>query len=126
MFTLPWLAAAPNSRFGATTMRDALCFVAALSIAAPVNAQLSYSRSITGTYDRDVEVTYLKLGGWEGRLDIYSRNDAPAPRPTVVYFHGGGALGADKGRTASTIDIVPYLEWGWDVVNVEWGVPGLT
>ena len=50
-------------------------------------------------HHRDIEinvnVTYLTIGGWEGKLDVYSRSDTPGPHPTLIYFHGGGAIGSN-------------------------------
>ena len=85
-----------------------------------------YSSSITGTYEINVNVTYLTIGGWEGKLDVYSRSDTPGPHPTLIYFHGGGAIGSNTRKEYALLDLLPYLEWGWNVVNVEYDLPGLT
>src|SRR6185503_1744351 len=39
---------------------------------------------------------------------------------------GGGALGIANRKDLVTLDLLPYLEWGWTVVNVEYTLPGLT
>ena len=43
---------------------------------------------------------------------------ALAPQPTVVYFHGGfWAAGSKEG---SLMSLIPWMEMGWNVVNVEY------
>ena len=81
---------------------------------------------VIGDYDVERDVTYMRLGVWEGKLDIYSRREPAGPHPTFVYFHSGGALGSGGRRNAVTLDLLPYLEWGWNVVNVDYNLPGLT
>jgi acetyl esterase/lipase len=44
----------------------------------------------------------------------YSKND----RPTLVHIHGGGWLGCDKGT--EDFYIYPYLELGWNAVNLNY------
>lgn len=91
--------------------------------ASQVTAQ-SFSRSIAGQYRVAYDVTYLKLGMWEGKLDVFYRTDNPGPHPTVIWIHGGDSMNGTKG--GSLLSVVPYLEWGWNVVNVEPRLPGQT
>ena len=101
-------------------------FVAAVCLlvcASPALGQ-GYSRAITASYRILPNVTYLKSGVWEGKLDIYSRTDGAGPRPTLVWIHGGNPLGGSK--ESATFSLIPYLEWGWNVVNVEHRLPGVT
>jgi acetyl esterase/lipase len=101
-------------------------FVAAacsLACAAPALAQ-GYSRAINGSYRFLPNITYLKSGLWEGKLDIYSRVDVTGPHPTLVWIHGGNSLSGSK--ESATFSLLPYLEWGWNVVNVEHRLPGVT
>lgn len=63
-------------------------------------------------------VTYLTATGYESKLDVYKRRDATAPQPTLVFYHGGGwVLGT---KEASFMSVLPWLEMGWNVVNVEY------
>ena len=91
--------------------------------AAPALAQ-GYSRGISGSYRFLPNITYLKIGGWEGKLDVYSRVDITGPRPTLVGIHGGNSLAGSK--ESATFSLLPYLEWGWNVVNLEHRLPGAT
>jgi len=102
--------------------RQFLAAVCLLVCASPVLAQ-GYSRGITASYRLLPNVTYLKVGVWEGKLDIYSRVD-PGPRPTLVWIHGGNVLAGSK--ESATFNLLPYLEWGWNVVNVEHRQAGVT
>jgi acetyl esterase/lipase len=64
-------------------------------------------------------VTYLTANQWEGKLDIYVPRDGSAgPHPTFIYFHGGAHVFGSK--EASFLTLLPYLEKGWAVVNVEY------
>ena len=62
------------------------------------------------------------------RLDVYSQGhrvgepdwwtpDTEA-HPTLIYIHGGGWVGGAK--ESQVPDLIPYLERGWNVVNVEY------
>jgi acetyl esterase/lipase len=63
-------------------------------------------------------LTYLTASGYESKLDIYRRRDVQTPQPTLVFYHGGGWIGGTK--EASFMSIMPWLEMGWNVVNVEY------
>lgn len=63
-------------------------------------------------------VTYLTASNYESKLDIYSRRDVTTPQPTVVYFHGG--FWAAGTKEASQMALIPWMEMGWTVVNVEY------
>ena len=67
-------------------------------------------RHIFGNYRVVPNITYLTANNWEAKLDVYQARGAPASSPTLIYFHGGGWTGG----------FLPYLEMGWNVVNVEY------
>src|SRR5579863_10229632 len=91
-------------------------------IASPTFAQ-SYSTSIVDRYRVATNVTYVKEGSWEGKLDIYFRDD-PGPHPTLIFIHGGGSM--EGAKQDIIFSLLPYLEWGWNVVNVEHRLSGVT
>ena len=69
-------------------------------------------------------VTYVKNGSWEGKLDVYSRINPPGPEPTVFWMHGGSTtVGSKDGALTS---FLPYLELGWNVINIEHRQLGVT
>jgi len=63
-------------------------------------------------------VTYLTANNWEAKLDVYVPRETTAPNPTLIYIHGGGWVGGMK--ETSWLQLLPYLETGWSVVNVEY------
>lgn len=69
-------------------------------------------------YQVIANVTYMTATGYDSKLDVYKRRDATTPQPTLVFYHGGGWVAGTK--EASLMSIVPWLEMGWNVVNVEY------
>lgn len=73
---------------------------------------------IANNYQVVSNVTYLTASNWDSKLDIYRPRGAASPTPTLVFFHGGGwTTGAKEGAVFS---LLPYLDLGWSVVNVEY------
>jgi acetyl esterase/lipase len=67
-------------------------------------------------YQVAANVTYLTATGSESKLDVYRRRDATTPQPTMVFYHGGGWIAGAK--EAAVMSLMPWLEMGWNVVNV--------
>jgi acetyl esterase/lipase len=63
-------------------------------------------------------ITYLTANNWDAKLDVYQARDAKDPNPTLIYFHGGGWVQGSK--EAASLTFLPFLEMGWNVVNVEY------
>lgn len=61
-------------------------------------------------------ITYQTANNFEAKLDVYAPREAGPPTPTLVYIHGGGWVGGSK--DTSWLQLLPYLEAGWSVVNV--------
>jgi acetyl esterase/lipase len=76
------------------------------------------STSITAPYRIVPNVTYVTANNYEAKLDVYSRTDTQAAQPTIIYIHGGGWTGGAK--ETQTFNLMPYLEMGWNAVNVEY------
>ncbi|MFN7918137.1 MAG: alpha/beta hydrolase [Vicinamibacterales bacterium] len=87
-----------------------------------LSAQLSptaeWAAHAQNAYQILPNVTYLTANGFEAKLDVYRRRDVQAPQPTLVFYHGGGWIGGTK--EASFMSVMPWLEMGWNVVNVEY------
>ena len=81
-------------------------------------AQSQGAMELAGRYSVHVGVTYQKAGGWEGKLDVYQPNGTGSS-PTVVYFHGGGWT-VPATKESVVLQLMPFLESGFAVVNVEW------
>jgi acetyl esterase/lipase len=73
-------------------------------------------------------VTYLKIDSLELKCDVFmpgkqlgeqpwieTTNDN---KPTLLYIHGGGWTNLN--RTIRTLDLMPYVNKGWCVVNIDY------
>jgi acetyl esterase/lipase len=99
-----------------------LKFACAILLAATAFAQLSqqstWAVQSQNHYAIRPNLVYGTWTGYEAKLDVYQRRDAQGAQPTVMFIHGGGwVLGT---KEASVMSIVPWLEMGWNVVNVEY------
>lgn len=63
-------------------------------------------------------IVYMTADGYESKLDVHRPRGNSAPRPTVIFIHGGGWVGGSK--EASMHAVLPYLAMGWAAVNVEY------
>jgi acetyl esterase/lipase len=64
-------------------------------------------------------ITYGVQNNYETKLDVYKRRDTgTTPQPTLIFIHGGGWVGGSKDN--SLFSFLPFLEMGWNVVNVEY------
>jgi acetyl esterase/lipase len=106
--------------------KRAALFVASLLMIGAVPsasfAQLSptadWATHAQNEYQVIANVTYLTASGYESKLDVYKRRDVTTPQPTLIFYHGGGWILGTK--EASFMSIMPWLEMGWNVVNVEY------
>jgi acetyl esterase/lipase len=105
-------------------LRAAIPFSALLVFLSESNGlPQNFSRGITANYRITSNVTYLKSGAWEGKMDIYSRPGV-GPQPTLIWIHGGAMSAGTK--EDQLFRLMPYLESGWNVVNLEHRYPGVT
>jgi acetyl esterase/lipase len=78
--------------------------------------------------DVDIDVQYGEHPAQVADLYIQSARPAPGsaleplgePRPTLIWFHGGGWVAGDKSSNLNRT--VQYLERGWHVANVNYRV----
>jgi acetyl esterase/lipase len=63
-------------------------------------------------------ITYATASGVECKLDVYRPAGAVSPVPTVIFIHGGGWVVGSK--ESAVLHILPYIEMGFAVVNVEY------
>lgn len=78
----------------------------------------TWATNAANDYTIHPNITYLTAENYEAKLDVYRPLNNQKPVPTVVYFHGGGWVGGT--RSANVMEILPYLEMGWAVVNVDY------
>jgi acetyl esterase/lipase len=103
-------------------MRRNWFLITVFAMSLPAFAQLSapaeWATHATNEYQVFPNVTYLVASNWEAKLDIYKRRDTTGPQPTMIFFHGGGWVQGSKDQ--SQLSLMPWLEMGWNVVNVEY------
>ena len=69
-------------------------------------------------------ITYTTASGAELKLDFYGPARPSGPLPTAIFMHGGGyRIGSRK--EASVLSLLPYIQMGWNAVNVEYRASGI-
>ena len=98
--------------------------VACVGIPATARAQPgdapSWAAHVSNQYRVLPNETYHEVGNWEGKLDLYLPRSASGPVPVMMYIHGGGWVRRTK--DVFVLQVVPWLEMGWAVVNVEYRI----
>ena len=100
----------------------AMTFILAIATLGSVEAQTPDAATrfiqVANQYRLTPNLTYLKAGGVELKLDVYRPQGVSAPTPTLIYMHGGGWTNGNKEGSALTF--LPYMEMGWAIVNVQY------
>jgi acetyl esterase/lipase len=109
-----------SHRAGCIFLFCALCSLqaAAQDGAIPLSPAARWASTISEQYLIYPDVTYGMANNYTLKLDVWQRKDAKKPAPTLIYYHGGGWIFGD--RTGATLLFLPYLEMGWNVINVEY------
>ena len=89
-----------------------------MAVAGKAGDSANFAAWLGNDYRVNANITYKVASNAEQKLDVYSRRDRSVSRPTVIYIHGGGWVAGSK--EASALRIAPYLEMGFNVVNVEY------
>ncbi|MGA3246250.1 MAG: alpha/beta hydrolase [Bacteroidota bacterium] len=77
----------------------------------------SWTYNAVNGYRITPNIVYSTANGYDCKLDVYARN-VTGPIPTVIYIHGGGWVAGTK--ETAVMNLMPYLEMGLNVVNVEY------
>ena len=85
---------------------------------AQLSAPAEWAVHVHNNYRMLPNITYMTATGYESKLDVYRRRDTTDPQPTMVFYHGGGWIAGTK--ESAIMSIMPWLEMGWTVVNVEY------
>lgn len=85
-------------------------------------ARNDWAETASFDYGISSDVTYGVFNNVPVRLDVWQRVRSDKPAPVLFYIHGGGWVIGNK--IGATNMFLPYLERGWDVVNVEYRMAG--
>jgi acetyl esterase/lipase len=98
----------------------AASLLALASLPASAQSTESLKRAIhtANTYRTAPNLTYLKVGNVESKLDVYQSRAATTPNPTLIWIHGENWVGGSK--EASFVSLLPFLDMGWNVVNIDY------
>jgi acetyl esterase/lipase len=66
----------------------------------------------------ETNIVYKVANRYEAKLDVYRPQNATGTTPVVMMIHGGGWLFGSK--EDSVLYLLPYLQMGFAVVNVEY------
>jgi acetyl esterase/lipase len=69
-------------------------------------------------------ITYLTASGVELKLDVYRPRGAQGALPTAVLLHGGGYR-IQSTKEAFALNVIPWLQMGWNAINVEYRSSGV-
>jgi acetyl esterase/lipase len=88
----------------------------------PSSAQLAKNSRWTGglreRYLVTQNIVYCRIDTMSDRLDLYVPKDLKNPAPVLIWIHGGGWGRLSKDSISG--QIIPYLELGWIVANVDY------
>ena len=84
--------------------------------------QNNWTESASFDYGISSNVTYGVFQNVPVHLDVWRNLKATGPVPTLMYIHGGGWVFGEKDGAVNLF--LPYIERGWNVVNVEYRMAG--
>lgn len=84
----------------------------------PLSPTAHWASVVSEQYWIQPDITYGVANNYPLKLDVWQRKNVKTPVPTLIYYHGGGWIFGD--RTGATLLFAPYLEMGWNVINVEY------
>ncbi len=104
------------------TLRAVLAIWLCLGAALTAHAQLSDAEKaavLLGQHFKvEANIVYKVANRYEAKLDVYSPSKPAGPTPVLMMIHGGGWLYGTKEE--SVLYLLPYLQMGFSVVNVEY------
>ena len=90
----------------------------------PAGDAASFAAYLGTGYRVAPNISYMTASGMELKLDFYRPTQASGPLPTAIFFHGGGYRVESKKET-SALNVLPYVQMGWNAVNVEYRPSGV-
>ncbi len=85
---------------------------------AQLNDTETWASHLSNTYQVVPNVTYHTANNRENKVDLYLPSGVEGPVPVLMYIHGGGWRAGSK--ESSVLRLLPWLEKGWAVVNVQY------
>ena len=85
---------------------------------AQIDDTQAWASHLSNQYRVLPNVTYLTASNRDNKVDLYLPRGTDGPAPVLVYIHGGGWVGGSK--ESSVLRLVPWMEMGWAVVNVQY------
>ena len=85
---------------------------------AQLDQTAAWASHLSNEYRVVPNVTYHVANGFENRVDLYLPRNASGASPVLMYIHGGGWVGGSK--EGNVLRLLPWLEKGWAVVNVQY------
>jgi acetyl esterase/lipase len=96
-----------------------LLFVMSVPAFAQLSPTATWAAQAAAQYTMQANVTYRTASNQQLKMDIYYQRVARKPAiPTLVYYHGGFWVAGAK--ETAIVGLLPWLEAGWNVINVEY------
>ena len=64
---------------------------------------------VANNYSLAADLTYLRAGGADLKLDVYRPSNAAGPTPVLMFMHGGGWTNGSK--NSSLFAFLPSSRW---------------
>lgn len=90
---------------------------------AQLSPSLAWATEVETRYNYTPDLAYVTENNVELKLDLYSRRDVQSPQPTLIFMHGGFWVAGSK--DSQTLNILPWLEKGWNVAVVGYRLGGV-
>ena len=91
---------------------------APLGAQAQLDEKAAWASHLSNTYRVVPNMTYHTANNRDSKVDLYLPRGTEGPTPVLIYIHGGGWRGGSK--EGSVLRLLPWLEKGWAVVNVQY------
>lgn len=98
-------------------------FVVLAGVTAAQSGDAGWAATVQSQYRVVPNITYQTASNFETKLAVYAPRNVEGPRPTLVYIHGGGWVGGSK--ESVVLQLLPFLNMGMTVVNVEYRLGGV-
>jgi acetyl esterase/lipase len=95
-----------------------LLLAVVISASAQLPPSATFAAQVASQYQVASNVTYRTASNQQLKMDVYYRRGVTTPQPTLVYIHGGFWVAGAK--ETAILGLVPWMEMGWNVVNVEY------